>query len=107
MAVLSARRPVVRRMSAARRRWGDGAAYAILAVWMVFTLFPVVWLLLSSVKEPPDVFAMPPVWLFKPTLHNFQVVLGLVVSTELETVTTQQAGTGISPFPRFMLNTAI
>ena len=108
MASLSARRIPARRAPVVRRRrLGDATAYAILAVWMVFTLFPVVWLLLSSIKEPPDVFAMPPVWLFRPTLHNFQVVLGLVVSTELETVTTQQAGTGISPFPHFLLNTAI
>jgi len=39
---------------------------------MVFTLFPVVWLLLSSVKEPADVFAMPPQWIFVPTLHNYE-----------------------------------
>jgi multiple sugar transport system permease protein len=94
----------------ARRRrinWGDVAAYVILSVWMVFTLFPVVWLLLSSVKEPPDVFAMPPQWIFVPTLHNYEVVLGLTIPTELETVTETTVGTGLSPFPRFLLNTVV
>ena len=39
---------------AVRRNWGNAAAYAVLGAWMAFTLFPVVWLLLSSIKEPPD-----------------------------------------------------
>jgi multiple sugar transport system permease protein len=96
---------------AARRRrrinWGNVAAYAILSVWMAFTLFPVVWLLLSSVKEPADVFAMPPQWIFVPTLHNYEVVLGLTIPSELETVTEAQVGMGLSPFPRFLFNTAV
>lgn len=90
-----------------RFNWGNAAAYVLLGLWMLFTLFPVAWLLLSSVKEPDQVFAMPPQWIFTPTLHNYEVVLGLVVPTELETVTTAQAGTGDSPFPRYLLNTAI
>lgn len=94
----------------ARRRpmnWGNVAAYVILSIWMVFTLFPVVWLLLSSVKEPSQVFAMPPQWIFVPTLHNYEVALGLTIPTELETVTETQAGTGLSPFPKFLLNTVV
>jgi len=87
--------------------WGNLAAYAILAAWMLFTIFPVAWLLLSSLKEPADVFAMPPKWLFQPTLHNYEVVLGLVIPTELETVSQAQAGVGNSPFPRFLLNTVV
>jgi len=90
-----------------RRNAGDAVAYLILSGWMLFTLFPIAWLLLSSVKEPTQVFAMPPQWLFKPTLHNYQVVLGLVVPTELETVTEAQVGAGDSPFPHYLLNTVI
>ena len=96
--------------AAARRRrvnWGDVAAYVILSFWMVFTLFPVVWLLVSSVKEPAQVFAMPPQWIFVPTLHNYEVALGLTIPTELETVTEATAGTGMSPFPRFLFNTFV
>jgi multiple sugar transport system permease protein len=97
-------------VATARRRrinWGDVASYVILSFWMVFTLFPVVWLLVSSVKAPPDVFAMPPKWVFMPTLHNYEVALGLTIPTELETVTETTAGTGISPFPRFLFNTFV
>src|SRR5689334_14963247 len=107
VAVVDARSRVVARPRSRRTNWGNVAAYVILSIWMVFTLFPVAWLLMSSVKEPQDVFAMPPQWIFMPTLHNYEVVLGLEIPTELETVTEAQAGTGMSPFPRFLLNTVI
>jgi multiple sugar transport system permease protein len=110
MVAVTAARPATSVSVAARRRrinWGNVAAYVILSIWMVFTMFPVAWLLLSSVKEPQDVFAMPPQWIFMPTLHNYEVALGLKIPTELETVTEAQAGTGMSPFPRFLLNTVI
>jgi len=98
------------RATTARRKrinWGDVAAYVILSFWMVFTLFPVVWLLVSSVKEPAQVFAMPPQWIFVPTLHNYEVALGLTIPTELETVTEASVGTGLSPFPKFLFNTFV
>jgi multiple sugar transport system permease protein len=108
MAVLTrARARAAPKVAARRTNWGNVAAYIVLSVWMLFTLFPVVWLLLSSVKEPAKVFAMPPEWVFTPTLHNYEVVLGLVIPSELETVTEAQVGTGGSPFPRFLLNTTI
>ena len=111
MAAVTVARPATSAsVGVARKRridWGNVAAYIILSFWMVFTLFPVAWLLLSSVKEPQDVFAMPPKWIFTPTLHNYEVALGLKIPTELETVSEAQAGTGMSPFPRFLLNTAL
>jgi multiple sugar transport system permease protein len=107
VAVTDAHAGIVARPKSRRTNWGNVAAYVILSIWMIFTLFPVAWLLMSSVKEPQDVFAMPPQWIFTPTLHNYQVVLGLTIPTELETVTEAQAGTGLSPFPRFLLNTVI
>jgi multiple sugar transport system permease protein len=90
----------------ARRNWGNVAAYVVLGAWMAFTLFPVGWLLISSVKEPPDVFAMPPKWIFQPTLHNYQAALGLVVPAELENLAETQVGT-LNPFPRILLNTTV
>jgi len=110
MVAVSESRMMTAPLVAARRRrinWGNQAAYVILSIWMVFTLFPVAWLLMSSVKEPQDVFAMPPQWIFTPTLHNYEVVLGLTIPTELETVTEASAGTGMSPFPRFLFNTVV
>src|SRR5690242_21949627 len=107
VAVADARSRVVARPRSRRTNWGNVAAYVILSLWMVFTLFPVAWLLLSSVKEPADVFAMPPQWVFMPTLHNYEVVLGLTIPTELETVTEAHVGSGMSPFPKFLFNTVV
>ena len=97
-------------MAAVRARrvnWGNVAAYTILGVWMVFTLFPVAWLLLSSVKEPAGRLRDAA----EVGLHADAAQLRggprPDVPTELETVTEQQAGTGESPFPRFLLNTTI
>ena len=110
MVAITGARATTSSMAAPRRRrinWGDLGSYVALSLWMIFTLFPVAWLLLSSVKEPADVFAMPPQWVFTPTLHNYEVVLGLTIPTELETVTEAQAGTGLSPFPKFLFNTVV
>ncbi len=56
----------------ARRRWGLGLTYATLILWIVVSLAPVVWAVLQSFKKPPDIFAIPPKWLFSPTLENFR-----------------------------------
>lgn len=48
-----------------------------LLTWLLVlaTLLPLVWLLSTALKSKLDAFAMPPVWLFEPTLDNFQAVL--------------------------------
>lgn len=103
--------PAVQRSSAKpKRRWpslGSVAAHVILTLWAILTLFPILWVFASSVKTPEQVFEMPPKWIFKPTLHNFEVVLGLTIPTELETVTTAEAGQLQSKFPRYLLNSVI
>src|SRR5262249_48955388 len=71
------------------------------------TLFPILWVFTSSVKTPEQIFEMPPKWFFKPTLHNFEVVLGLKIPTELETVSTEESGQLQSKFPRYLLNSVI
>jgi multiple sugar transport system permease protein len=82
-------------------------AHLILGLWAVITLFPIIWIYTSSVKTPEQIFEMPPKWLFKPTLHNFEVVLGLTLPTELETVSQEQAGEIQSKFPRYFMNSVI
>jgi multiple sugar transport system permease protein len=86
----------------------DILAYGALVAWMLFALFPILWAYLASFKMPEDIFAMPPKFIFTPTLHNYEVVLGLKIGTELETVTEVSAGTGVvSQFPRYFLNSVI
>ena len=66
-----------------RRRLGVAIASIIVGGWVIFALLPVFWIYISS-KEPPDVFKIPPKWIFTPTLHNYEVVLGMKYGTESE-----------------------
>ncbi len=91
-----------------RFRVTRGAAYAFLLGWAIFTLFPILWVYTSALKAPEEVFQMPPKWFFRPTLHNFEVVFGLKVPTELEAVTQeQQLAVVHSKFPRYFVNSVI
>ncbi len=91
-----------------RFRVARGAAHAFLLGWAIFTLFPILWVYTSALKAPEEVFQMPPKWFFRPTLHNFEVVFGLKVPTELEAVTQeQQLAVVHSKFPRYFVNSVI
>ncbi len=39
---------------------------------VIFTLFPFFWMVAASFKTQADILATPPVWLFTPTLQNYQ-----------------------------------
>lgn len=43
----------------------------IVAIMLIFAIFPVVWIVLTAFKERRDIFTFPPVIFFKPTLENF------------------------------------
>jgi multiple sugar transport system permease protein len=47
------------------------AAFLFLCLFAVYSAFPFFWTLLTSIKEPVDAFATPPVWLFDPTLSHY------------------------------------
>jgi multiple sugar transport system permease protein len=47
----------------------------VLTLILGVTLFPLYWVVSTSLKTVRDAFAMPPVWLFKPTLENYAKVL--------------------------------
>ncbi len=49
-------------------------ALAIIGVVLVF-LSPIIWIFLSSFKTRVDIFALPPVVIFKPTLDNYTGLL--------------------------------
>lgn len=50
-----------------RRRWlriaGDVLINASAVFVVMFVLFPMVWLYMTSIKLPVDIFALPPVWI--------------------------------------------
>lgn len=49
----------------------DLLTYAILLLFMA----PILWLVSTAFKTRTDAFAMPPIWLFSPTLANFEEVI--------------------------------
>lgn len=49
----------------------DIVSYLFLAASLIFFIFPIFWMFLTSIKPPKDTFAMPPVWIFRPTWENY------------------------------------
>jgi multiple sugar transport system permease protein len=45
---------------------------AFLGSYLFVALFPIYWILVSSLKTPLDTLAIPPLWLFRPTLNAYQ-----------------------------------
>ena len=65
---------MARRRARRRGRWlRDGGWYAVLTALAVFTVFPFVWMLLTSIKGPADVItSVPPQFIPNdPTLANY------------------------------------
>jgi len=61
-------------VSATRTRRGRATtllAWAFLLLFAVYSAFPFIWTFLTSIKQPVDAFALPPVWLFDPTLAHY------------------------------------
>lgn len=62
-------------MIRARRAISRSFAYVILIIASLFILFPIFWLFSGAIKESKDLWAIPPIWFFKPTLQHFFLVL--------------------------------
>jgi multiple sugar transport system permease protein len=50
--------------------------YILVIFAVLLSIAPIVYLVITSFKEPALTFAIPPVWNFKPTLQNYSEVLG-------------------------------
>jgi multiple sugar transport system permease protein len=61
---------LLRRARARRRAAGALATFALVAGAM-FTLLPLVWVVVTAFQPLADSFQMPPVFVFRPTLANF------------------------------------
>lgn len=58
-------------LPASRSGMGVLFVWPILWVAVAYALFPVVWLIVTSLKVPRDIFALPPRLIFEPTLANY------------------------------------
>ncbi|MFI7539886.1 carbohydrate ABC transporter permease [Actinoplanes sp. NPDC049599] len=57
--------------TASRRKIGDAAWGVVAWIAGIIFVFPVIWMLLTSLKQAKDVTTNPPVWFFTPTLDHF------------------------------------
>lgn len=60
----------------AARPGGRWLTRLVLGVFAVFSLGPIVWLFLSSIKSRQDLFALPPRWLVTPDFSGYAAVFG-------------------------------
>ena len=51
--------------------------FAILGLYMIYSLGPIFWLVLSSLKSRQDLFTMPPKLIFTPDFSGYQAVFGV------------------------------
>ena len=81
-------------------RWTRRSLLALgVSLLVLWTVFPFLWILLTSLKQPVDVIAAPPKFLFSPTAGNYQA---LFIGQQRGTYTTTRPD-----FPRFFLNSII
>jgi multiple sugar transport system permease protein len=82
-----------------RRPVQKAALLVATAVLLFWTVFPFVWILLTSLKSPGDIISVPPKFVFAPTFDNYAA---LVIGEQRG----QYASTR-PDFPRFFLNSVI
>lgn len=49
--------------------------YCVVVIAMIFFIFPIVWMILTSLKNQTDAFTTQPKWLFTVTFDNYKAVL--------------------------------
>lgn len=63
-------------MTPSRRRLASGTGRIVAQIlFLVFFVFPIIWILMMSFKEFRDIIAYPPRFLFTPTLENYRETL--------------------------------
>lgn len=65
-----------KRLRTAGKFTGTFAGYVILAIAIVFALFPAIWMFVSSIKPSNEIFSLPPTFIANnPTFENYERVL--------------------------------
>lgn len=80
-----------------RRRPAQLAArYGLVTLFLIGSLFPLYWVIASSIKPDSVVFAIPPHWAPTPTLGNYREILGMTNSSR-----------GGTDFPLYVTNSIL
>lgn len=48
--------------------------YLLIIIIIIPVLFPLVWIILASIKTQSQIIHVPPIWIFKPNLDNYKEV---------------------------------
>lgn len=75
-----------------KRNWmifTNGIVYIVIALFLFFFLFPIFWVIITSLKSRVQTFAIPPVWIFKPIWQSYRAIF-----TEMQ-------------FSHYLLNSAV
>jgi multiple sugar transport system permease protein len=65
------RESYARTLSKLQRRAAAVLGIGFLVTYLLVTLFPIYWIVVSSIKRSVDTLAMPPVWWFRPTFSAY------------------------------------
>jgi len=55
--------------------WRTVIHFLLLFLFLIWTIFPIYWMMSMSLKEKTDILSIPPKWFFLPVLKNYLVVL--------------------------------
>ena len=58
-----------------RERLVETARHVLLLAWSFVVLFPLYWIISMSLKPPSEAIALPPDWIFLPTVFNYVQLL--------------------------------
>lgn len=64
----------MKRSSRLGKRWKVYFLHLFLVAITIAFLFPLIWIYLTSFKTKLQAFAIPPVWIFRPTVENYKRV---------------------------------
>ncbi len=77
--------------------------FVVIAFWLIIVLFPISWIALTSIKPTEDTLSPTPIFIFTPTLKNYQFGANII-----DPHTGEPIFAGIaSQFPRYLGNSII
>jgi multiple sugar transport system permease protein len=71
------------------KAWVTILVHVLLVIWLIYSIMPFVWTLATSFKQVVDAFAVPPKFIFEPTLDAYELLWGR------------------ERFPEYLINSAI
>jgi len=61
-----------------KRRILEGlVVHVVVIVVLLITLFPIYWMLVTSLKTQMEAFTLPPLWIFSPTIDNYLQIFSI------------------------------